>query len=126
MSDSEIRAKYLGSRSPSVECFIVEEGVRAVGFVQYHLADDGRQGGGMDLVLSPSERGRGLGTAVVEALVRFVERHLGWERLTVDPDLSNPRGVHFWRTVGFTPVRVVTDDAEREPYVLMERSPSHE
>ena len=125
MPDSEISAKYLGSRSPSVECFIVEEGGRAVGFVQYHVADDGGAGGGMDLVLSPSERGRGLGTAVVETLVRFVARHLGWERLTVDPDLSNPRGVHFWRTLGFAPVRLVTDDGQREPYWLMERSPSH-
>ncbi|MCB0922501.1 MAG: GNAT family N-acetyltransferase [Actinobacteria bacterium] len=125
MPDSEISAKYLGSRSPSVECFIVEEGGRAVGFVQYHVADDGGAGGGMDLVLSPSERGRGLGTAVVETLVRFVARHLGWERLTVDPDLSNPRGIHFWRTLGFAPVRLVTDDGQREPYWLMERSPSH-
>jgi aminoglycoside 6'-N-acetyltransferase len=122
--ESEVSAKYLGSRSPGVECFIVEEGGRAVGFVQYHAADDGREGGGMDLVLSPSERGRGLGTAVVEALVGFVEHDLGWERLTVDPDVSNPRGINFWRTVGFAPVRLVTDDGEREPYLLMERSPS--
>ena len=122
--DSEISAKYLGLRSPNVECFIVEERGRSVGFVQYHAADDGREGGGMDLVLSPSERGRGLGAAVVEALVQFDERHLGWERLTVDPDLSNPRGVHFWRKVGFVPVRLVTDDGEREPYWLMQRSPS--
>ena len=77
----------------------------------------------MDLVLTPSERGRGLGTAVVEALSRFVELQLGWVRFTVDPDLSNPRGVNFWRVVGFVPVRLVDDESEREPYWLMERSP---
>ena len=79
----------------------------------------------MDLVLSPSDRGRGLGTTVVEALAGYVERQLGWVRFTVDPDLSNPRGIDFWRMVGFAPVRLVTDDVEREPYLLMERSCAH-
>lgn len=123
MPDSEIIAKYLGSRSPGVECFIVEERGQGVGFLQYHVADDGGEGGGMDLVLTPSERGRGLGARVVEAAARFAERELGWVRFTVDPDLSNPRGINFWRMVGFVPVRLVTDDGEREPYWLMQWTP---
>jgi len=39
LSDDEISAKYVGRRSPAVECFIVQEGQRSVGFVQYHLAE---------------------------------------------------------------------------------------
>jgi aminoglycoside 6'-N-acetyltransferase len=124
LSDSEINARYLGSRSPAVECFIVEERGRAVGFVQYHVADDGGEGGGMDLIVAPSERSRGLGTAVVQAVARFVKTELCWERFTVDPDLSNPRGINFWRNVGFAPLRLVDDDSEREPYWLMEWAPS--
>jgi len=119
LSDSEITAKYLGGRSPDVECFIVEERNRPLGFAQYHLADDEGEGGGMDLALLASERGRGIGTAVVQAMVRFVRTELAWQRFTVDPDVSNARGVSFWRKVGFIPVRLI-DDSERQPYWLME------
>jgi RimJ/RimL family protein N-acetyltransferase len=120
LGDDEIAAKYLGQRSPAVECFIVEEASRPIGFVQYHVADDGGEGGGMDLALAPPERGRAVGTAVVQALVGFVRRELGWRRFTVDPDVSNPRGVNFWTKVGFRPVRLVEDEDGREPYWLME------
>lgn len=120
LSDSEIAARYVGTRSPAVECFVVEEADGAVGFVQYHVADDGGEGGGMDLALLPSARGRGVGTAVVRAVVRFVQTRLGWERFTVDPDGSNTRGVDFWRKVGFQPVRLVDGEPGREPYWLME------
>jgi RimJ/RimL family protein N-acetyltransferase len=116
---TDIEAKYLGGRSPSVECFIVQHDGRDVGFVQYHVADDGA-GGGMDLSLLPEARGRRLGTVVVRALLDFVQSELGWNRFTVDPDLSNVRGVNFWKKVGFVPVRIVEDEPGREPYVLLE------
>jgi RimJ/RimL family protein N-acetyltransferase len=119
LSDDEICAKYIGRRSPVVECFIVEEEQRPVGFVQYHVADDGGEGGGMDLALTPSERGRGVGTAVVDAVVKFVQTRHGWRRFTVDPDVDNTRGVNFWTKVGFVPVRVVEEEG-RAPYWLME------
>ena len=117
--DAEIIEKYLGRRSPQVECFIVEERGRALGLVQYHVADDGG-GGGMDLVLMAEERGRGIGAAVVRAIVEHVRTHLGWQRLTVDPDVGTERGVRFWTTVGFVPVNVVEDEEGRPAYVLME------
>jgi aminoglycoside 6'-N-acetyltransferase len=120
LTDEEINAKYLGARSPQVECFVVEGGSDSLGFVQYHVSDDGGEGGGMDLVLLPWARGRGVGTAVVRAMVRFVKTELRWRRFTVDPEVSNPRGVSFWHKAGFIPVRVVDDDLDREPYWLME------
>jgi RimJ/RimL family protein N-acetyltransferase len=120
LTDEEISTKYLGARSPQVECFVVEEASEPVGFVQYHAADDGGEGGGMDLALLPTARGRGIGTAVVRAMVRFVSTELRWRRFTVDPDVSNPRGVNFWHKAGFIPVRVVDDDLGREPFLLME------
>jgi len=119
LSDEEISAKYLGRRRPTVECFIVEEEGRPVGFVQYHV-DGGDEGGGMDLILLPTERGRGIGTAVLLAVVGFVHSQLGCHRITVDPDVSNARGVNFWRKIGFMPLRLVDDDDGREPYWLMQ------
>ena len=118
-SDEEIAAKYLGARSPDVVCFFVEADGEVVGFTPHHEADDGGEGGGMDLVLLPAARGRGIGTAVVHAMVELVTTELGWTRFTVDPDVDNDRGVHFWEQVGFTPIEVI-DDGERPPYWLME------
>jgi len=119
LSDDEIRAKYTGRRSPKVECFIVEDGGSPVGLMQYHVADDGAEGGGMDLVLTPTARGRGVGSRVVLAMVDYLRRRRGWTRITVDPDVTNPRGVNFWTKVGFQPEQTVDCDPDRTPYVLM-------
>jgi len=119
--DGEIVESYLGARSPEVECFFVEVDGEVVGFTQFYAgAEAGRDGGGMDLVLLPAARGRGIGRAVVDAMVTHV-RGLGWRRFVVDPDVANADGVAFWSRVGFRPVRVVTGDGDREPYLLMER-----
>ena len=120
LADDEISEKYLGRRRPSVECFVVEHGTSPVGLAQYHRPDDGGEGGGMDLVLVPEERGRGIGRAVVYALVEIVQQQLGWRRVTVDPDVSNTSGIAFWTKVGFVPVRTVVGEKDRKPYVLME------
>lgn len=117
-SDDEIEQKYLGARRPLVECFFVEVDGDVVGFTQYHHAEDGA-GGGMDLVLLPSARGRGVGSAVVLAMADFVHTELGWTRFTVDPEVSNERGVRFWQRVGFAPVHVV-DEGDRPPFWHME------
>ncbi len=120
LGDAEIMAKYLGRRSPEVECFIVYSDGQPAGYVQYHVADDGGEGGGMDLVLSPALRGRGVGTAATIAVLGFVRNQLGWRRFTVDPDADNTRGVEFWTKVGFKPVRLIEGDLGRRPYWLME------
>ena len=119
LTDNEIREKYLGLRSPAVECFIIESEGRPVGFVQYHESDHGGERGGMDMALLPAHRGRGIGSAVVRLIVPFVRKQLGWTCLTVDPDVSNHRGVRFWMKAGFVPIRVIEDD-DRAPYWLME------
>lgn len=119
LTDDEIRAKYLGARSPTVECFVVERDGSQVGLAQYHRADDGGEGGGMDMALLADFRSKGTGAAVVRLIVTHVRDQLGWSRFTVDPDVSNVRGIEFWRKAGFVPVRIV-DGGGRAPYWLMQ------
>lgn len=124
LPDVEIVAKYTGLRSPEVESFLVERSGLAIGYMQYWIADDdgegdGIDGGGIDLVLLPSVRGQGVGTAAVHAMVNFLRSERGWKRITVDPDLSNQRGLRFWTAVGFRPELLVEGDPERDPYWLM-------
>jgi aminoglycoside 6'-N-acetyltransferase len=119
LADAEIREKYLGERSPRVECFVVEVNEQPIGLAQYH-SNDHERSGGMDMALLPEHRGQGVGTAVVRLVAAYVRTELGWQRCTVDPDASNTRGVHFWERVGFQPVQRIEGDRGREPYWLME------
>lgn len=121
LSDAEITAKYLGGRSPEVECFLVQHHGAAVGFAQIHTADDGGEGGGMDMILLSPARGQGIGTAVVRQLVCYVQTVKHWIRFSVDPDVTNPAGVAFWRSVGFIPQYIVSDDPNRQPHWIMTR-----
>jgi hypothetical protein len=51
-------------------------------------------------------------------MVRFLRIERGWRHITVDPDVTNERGVNFWNKVGFDPERII-DDTQRPPYWLM-------
>lgn len=96
-SDAQLREKYLGARLPQVECFLIEVEDRVAGFTQLYA--DG-SGAGMDLILLPSERGKGLGRQVVEAMLTRV-RASGRTHFVVDPSPGNQAAVAFWHAVGF-------------------------
>jgi aminoglycoside 6'-N-acetyltransferase len=118
-TDQQIRAKYCGARAPAVECFLVRQYGVVVGLAQLHDADDGGEGGGLDLILLPSVRGRGIGREVVRLLIARATTVRGWERITVDPDLANGAGIAFWRSVGFTEVVRRDGNDDRAAYLLM-------
>lgn len=96
-SDEQLRSKYLGGRLPDVECFLIIVGDRVVGFTQLYA--DG-SGAGMDLILLPAERGKGLGRRVVELLLERV-LSTGRSHLVVDPSPDDHAAVAFWHAVGF-------------------------
>ncbi|MEU1365562.1 GNAT family N-acetyltransferase [Streptomyces sp. NPDC005803] len=106
-----VAEKYVGRRRPRVGSYVVRAEGRPVGYAQYwHAAADE---GGIDLVLTPQARGRGLGPDAACALVT----HLGWRRVTVDPAAGNARAVRAWEKAGF---RQVQADGG---HLLMERRP---
>ncbi len=117
LSIDEVAAKYIGRRRPLVECFIVEVDDRPVGWIQYHV--DGERHGGIDLVLLDEQRRQGVGRAAVNAIVGYLVNELQWSEVTVDPAEWNEDGTRFWDAVGFSPVRSVHDDPDRESYTLM-------
>lgn len=118
LSDDLLRAKYLGARSPAVECFLVVSDDLAVGLVQVHT--EGGDSAGLDLILLPEARGNGTGRRVVEAMIARA-RDKGFARLTVDPDVDNEGGTRFWQSVGFEPDPTARPDAGPSASVLMTR-----
>lgn len=119
MADADIRAKYMGERHPQVECFLVLTSSTPVGLAQLHA--EAPESGGIDLILLPVARGRGVGRTVVHALVERARVVHQWRYVTVDPDLTNDGGIRFWEAVGFDVVRRCPGTRERAPYFLMQR-----
>ncbi|GAA2091210.1 hypothetical protein GCM10009759_15660 [Kitasatospora saccharophila] len=116
---AEVAAKYLGRRRPEVESFLVLAGGAPVGYAQYRRA--GPDGGGIDLVLVPAARGRGLGPDAARALLAHLCGELGWRRVTVDPAAANVRAVRAWEKAGFR--RVAGGDGDGHGDLLMEYRP---
>ncbi|WP_217712201.1 GNAT family N-acetyltransferase [Kitasatospora sp. NA04385] len=107
---AEVAAKYLGRRRPEVESFLVLAGGVPVGYAQYWRA--GPDGGGIDLVLLPAARGRGLGPDAARALLAHLCGESGWRRVTVDPAAANVRAVRAWEKAGFRRVAGGGGDGE--------------
>ena len=62
---------------------------------------DAEGGGGLDMFLEASARGRGLGPDAARAMAEHLVGTCGWKRVTVDPYLWNDRAVRAWRKAGF-------------------------
>lgn len=100
-----------------VDAYIVETGGRPIGYVQSWFAEDET---GIDMFLVPAARGRGLGPAAAQILVRHLLA-AGRQRITVDPYLWNTHAVAAWRRAGFRPVAErPADDEHSAAWLLME------
>jgi len=67
----------------------------------------------------------GLGEALVRHIVEFAASH-GYERVTLEADMNNPKLVNWYRKFGFEPVRSLPDYyGPAEPAVRMVLSPSN-
>jgi len=98
-SREDVAAKYIGRRCPRVEAFIVELAGRDIGYIQYHLEGPGQAG--LDMMLLPGFRGRGLGPRAARMLVKHLTLARGWMDLTVDPAVGNGRAIRGWEKAGF-------------------------
>ncbi|MCF3962307.1 GNAT family N-acetyltransferase [Streptomyces fuscigenes] len=98
-SREEVAEKYVGRRRPRVRSFLVLAGGGPVGYAQYWQA--GGAEGGIDMVLVPEARGRGLGPDLARALLAHLVGDLGWRRVTVDPERGNVRAVRAWEKARF-------------------------
>ncbi|MFE2992915.1 GNAT family N-acetyltransferase [Streptomyces sp. NPDC059262] len=107
-SRDEVAEKYVGRRRPRVESFLVLAQNTPVGYAQYWHADVTE--GGIDMVLAPKARGRGLGPDAARALLAHLGGNLGWRRVTVDPVRGNVRAVRAWEKTGFRQVSSGTEN----------------
>jgi aminoglycoside 6'-N-acetyltransferase len=78
-----------------------------IGLIQaYEETDPEFRSAGIDIALSSSVHGRGLGPDSIRAVARFLFAR-GHHRLTIDPAAANERAIRAYTTVGFRPVGVL-------------------
>ncbi|MFE1173576.1 aminoglycoside 6'-N-acetyltransferase [Streptomyces sp. NPDC058773] len=62
---------------------------------------------GIDIFLTASRHGMGLGTDAVRTLARWLIHERGHHRLTIDPATANTAAIRSYRKAGFKPVGIM-------------------
>lgn len=90
-------AKYL-ARNPDT-CFVAEENGKILGMIL--AGNDGRRGYIYHTAVSPAERGRGIGTQLVNAALSALKA-CGIHKVALVAFSRNETGNAFWEKQGFT------------------------
>ena len=131
--DSELENKFfVDLPARGIRCFIIENGNREVGFIQYYEA--AKVGGGwwphekpgvfgVDLLIGDkSETGRGLGPEIIRHFIEFIKtREPSVKSFIIDPDPTNHRAIRAFEKAGFVREREITTPGG--PALLMRRGP---
>jgi aminoglycoside 6'-N-acetyltransferase len=85
--------------------FVIEHDGEVVGSIQFSEEDDADyRSAGIDLFLTTSAQGRGLGPDAIRTVARYLFEERGHHRLTIDPSAANERAISAYTRVGFRPV----------------------
>ena len=88
--------------------FVIEADDEVIGAIQYDEEDDPMyRRAGIDIFLTMSRHGQGLGSEAVRILARYLIEERGHHRLTIDPAADNAAAIRAYEKVGFRPVGVM-------------------
>ena len=88
--------------------FVIEADGEGVGAIQYHEEDDPMyRHAGMDIFLTASRHGQGLGTEAIRLLASYLFEERGHHRLTIDPAADNTAAIRAYERVGFRRVGIM-------------------
>lgn len=85
--------------------FVIEVDEEVVGLIQYYEEDDPMyRHASLDIFLTSSRHGQGLGTEAIRVLAGHLLETRGHHRLTIDPAADNQPAIRAYHRVGFRPV----------------------
>lgn len=100
----DVQREFIGSS----DGFVVEVDGEVVGAIQYAEENDPMyRHAGIDLFITTSRHGQGLGTEAIRILARYLFEERGHHRLTIDPAEDNTRAIRVYEKVGFRSVGVM-------------------
>jgi aminoglycoside 6'-N-acetyltransferase len=100
----EIREEFIDLDNA---CVIETDG-EVVGAIQFHEESDPiYRHAGMDIYLTTSRHGEGLGIEALRVLARYLFEDRGHHRLTIDPAADNAAAIRAYERVGFRRVGIM-------------------
>lgn len=102
--EEEVEEQFVGTD----EGFVIEVASEVLGAIQYGEEDDPMyRHANMDIFLTASRHGRGLGTEAIRLLARYLFEERGHHRLTIDPAADNAPAIRAYERVGFRRVGIM-------------------
>jgi aminoglycoside 6'-N-acetyltransferase len=102
--EGEVADQYVRAE----RAFVVTLDGEVVGAIQYDEEDDPMyRHAGIDVFLTASRHGQGLGTDAIRTLARYLFERRGHHRLSIDPAADNERAILAYEAVGFRRVGVM-------------------
>jgi aminoglycoside 6'-N-acetyltransferase len=90
--------------------FAIECEGELIGLIQFYEEDEpDYRAAAIDLFLTGSQQGQGLGTDAVRTLARYLIEERRHHRLTIDPAADNTPAIRSYEKVGFRPVGVMRE-----------------
>jgi len=88
--------------------FVIEHRGVVVGSIQYSEDDDENyRTAGIDLFLTTTAQGQGLGPDAIRTLARYLIDERGHHHLTIDPNATNANAIRAYEKVGFRRVGIL-------------------
>ena len=87
---------------------VIDVGDETIGAIQFDEEEDPMyRRAGIDVYLTATRQGQGLGSEAVRVLARYLIEERGHHRLTIDPAAANRAAIRAYEKVGFRPVGVM-------------------
>ena len=88
--------------------FVIEANGEVVGAIQYNEENEPMyRHAGIDIFLTSTRHGRGLGTEAIRVLARHLFEDRGHHRLTIDPAADNTAAIRAYERAGFRRVGIM-------------------
>ncbi len=88
--------------------FVIEADGEIVGAIQYCEENEQMyRHAGIDIFITTSRHGQGLGTEAIRVLARYLLEERGHHRLTIDPAADNTVAIRAYERVGFRRVGIM-------------------
>jgi len=103
-----VRAELIAPDPDEVTVLVIERAAVVIGAIQYGEERDPQyRHASLDILLSRSTWGQGLGPEAMRTLARHLFTERGHHRLTTDPAADNARALRAYEKVGFRQVGIL-------------------
>ncbi len=112
LTQDQVHAKFFPPTPNHVQRCIIQLAGKPIGYIQIYALDDKEK---VDyqyptdkkiyatdqFIAEKTERGKGLGTALIRSSVQFITESYNPDCITLDPNVINERAIHVYEKCGF-------------------------